>query len=48
MVYFYFERYVVMHYVSNVLQSEALFQLQENLENSKLHVKRVISPNDVK
>ena len=37
-----------MHYSSDVLQIEALFQLQVNLENSKLHVERVISPNNSK
>ena len=38
----------IMKYFSNVLKSEALFQLQVNLENSKLHVYSDISPNNTK
>ena len=37
-----------MHYFSDILQGETLIQLQVNLENSKLHHKRVISPNNFK
>ena len=34
-----------MQYFSDIIQSETLIWLQVNLENSKLHVKRDISPS---
>ena len=37
-VYFCYEMSNVMHYFSGDLQSETFFQLQVNLEMSKLHV----------
>ena len=37
-----------MHYFSGDLKSETFFQLKVNLEISKLHVKRVISPDNAK
>ena len=38
MVYFCYEMQDAMHYFSSDLKSETLFQLEVNLEISKLHV----------